>query len=246
MTPLRALCVCLGLFGGLAQAPAHAQPTPAEEDEAQACYTRGQRQYDLGNYASAIEEFKRGYLLSGLSPFLLNIAQAYRKNGDNENALLYYKRFMEKSEPDDPARPATQKIIDELERASAPVPPAPASIPAETLQAQLGSKYEAYLASGLTLQGFIERGQGERIVRVGYILGAAGVVGGVGLITLTLLSESSDNTTGLVYGGLVAASGFVYGASYIKRGRTIIFDANGKRRPPGVLAFTANGAVLSF
>lgn len=147
-------------------------PVTAEED-AQARFERGQRYYDLGRYPEAIREFEEGYLLTGLPAFLLNIAQAYRLSGEDAKAAEYYRRFLDKAEADDPARPSAEKILAEL-RAKGPATPtslqAPPPAQAPPIEPRPASK--------------------RRWLWIG-----AG--GGVGLIVLVaLLSRSDESPTG--------------------------------------------------
>jgi tetratricopeptide (TPR) repeat protein len=68
-------------------------------EEASAIYRIGVRSYDLGEYAAALEAFKRSYLLSEAPELLFNIGQCHRKLGHDREALDFYKRYLQLSGP---------------------------------------------------------------------------------------------------------------------------------------------------
>ncbi len=76
-------------------ATAFAQPTSNDPRErAKHYYAEGRKNYDLGNFTKAVENFKKAYEELPDGAFLFNIAQAYRQLDDCKNALFFYKRFM--------------------------------------------------------------------------------------------------------------------------------------------------------
>lgn len=76
-------------------APALAQPTSNDPRErAKWFYAEGRKNYDLGNFDKAVENFKKAYEEMPDGAFLFNIAQAYRQLNDCKNALFFYKRFL--------------------------------------------------------------------------------------------------------------------------------------------------------
>jgi hypothetical protein len=70
----------------------------------------GVRLYNQGDYNGAIRAFTYGYALRPKPLFLFNIAQAYRKSGQDMNALAFYEKFR-LADPDSPYRPETQAYI---------------------------------------------------------------------------------------------------------------------------------------
>ena len=76
-------------------APAFAQPTsPEPRERAKYYYAEGRKNYDLGNFEKAVENFKKAYEELPDGAFLFNIAQSYRQLQDCKNALFFYKRFL--------------------------------------------------------------------------------------------------------------------------------------------------------
>jgi tetratricopeptide (TPR) repeat protein len=204
----------------------------ANTEKAKGCYERGQRLYDLGNYPGAIEEFKQGFLLSGLPAFLLNMGQAYKQLGDNINALEYYKRYLAKIEDDDPTKPSVEKVIAELEaanNASRTGPQFDSGLSQEELKATLGPKYPNYVASGLTYEGYKDTQKGNKIIWIGGGVLVASVLGGVA-IAIAGREEGETLTLGGGIGGTLILVG-AYGGGYtIAIGSKLVKNAKLKQR----------------
>ena len=123
-----------GTAGGLGSALA--QQTPAlsaeQKQEMKQHYEKGQRAYDVGKYADAIDEYAKVYEIGGNPGMLFNIAQAYRLNKQSGEAVRFYKRFLQRA-PNAPNRADVEQKIAELEfddkqqRPATPPPPAPAA-----------------------------------------------------------------------------------------------------------------------
>ena len=80
---------------GAGASPALAQDTPAErEKKARKHYEDGITQYNINNFPTAIEEFKRAYELTRAPALLFNIAQAYRLGKDCANAQSFYRTYL--------------------------------------------------------------------------------------------------------------------------------------------------------
>jgi hypothetical protein len=78
-------------------ATVHAQPEESEavkKERARGYYAQGRKDYDLGNFDKAVENFKKAYDAWDDGAFLFNIAQSYRQLGDCKNALFFYKGFL--------------------------------------------------------------------------------------------------------------------------------------------------------
>jgi hypothetical protein len=90
---------------------AAAQPADPK-DEAQALYKEGAKQYDLHEYATAIDDFKRAYALFAEPTILFDIAQAYRMLHDCDNATTFYRDYV-RAKPDGDDRDTAIKRADE-------------------------------------------------------------------------------------------------------------------------------------
>src|SRR4051812_45060422 len=76
---------------------AHAQLTPAQKQEVREHYDKAVRAYDIQKFGEAIEEYQKTYEISGDPAMLFNVAQAYRLNGQPQEAVFYYRRYLERS-----------------------------------------------------------------------------------------------------------------------------------------------------
>lgn len=64
---------------------------------------RGRAAHDAGRYDEAIALFKEAYVIAPSPSLLFNIAQAYRLEGNCDDAAIMYRRYLETG-PDAPAR----------------------------------------------------------------------------------------------------------------------------------------------
>ena len=111
---------------------AHAASADNKEAAKQA-YTEGKRQYDVGDYAAALDAFKKAYFNYEEPVFLFNIAQCYRALGDKPSAVRTYRAFL-RNWPKAPNREQVERIIAQLdaaiaEDASAQAAPPPGTLP---------------------------------------------------------------------------------------------------------------------
>jgi tetratricopeptide (TPR) repeat protein len=111
----------------LAAAGAHADQTAAAQ--ARALYDKAIAHYDLAEYDVAIGEFKQAYELSRQPGLLFNIAQSYRLKKDYEQALHFYRTYLELV-PDAPNRRDAEAQIRKMNEALKAAPPPSANVPA--------------------------------------------------------------------------------------------------------------------
>jgi tetratricopeptide (TPR) repeat protein len=113
--------------------PAAAQPsgapppaTPASpgreatREKAREHFQQGQRLFKVSRYREALEQFKEAFVAFEDPVFLFNVAQCHRLLGENAEAVLFYRRYLEAA-PAAPQRARVNKWIAELE-ATAPGP----------------------------------------------------------------------------------------------------------------------------
>lgn len=93
-----------------------ASPALGESIEAQAKRSalEGKKAFDTGDYATAIERYEAAYKLKPAPNLLFNLGQCHRKSGRFDEALSYFRRFLETNPPEAQAQ-ATQKVIGEVE-----------------------------------------------------------------------------------------------------------------------------------
>src|SRR4051794_14490315 len=102
------------------------------KEAARESYTEGKRHYDLGEYDSALEAFKKAYLNYEEPVFLFNIAQCYRALGDKPAAARTYRAFL-RNWPKAPNREQVERIVAQLDEAIAKDASARAAPPPDTL-----------------------------------------------------------------------------------------------------------------
>ena len=108
-----------------------APPSPEEKTRAREHYQKGLTHYDIKEYSDALAEFKNAYRVVQDPAFLFNIAQCYRKLGQDVEALDYYRNYLRRF-PTAPNRGEVERRIQEIERelaAKAPAAGAPPDAP---------------------------------------------------------------------------------------------------------------------
>jgi len=84
------------LLGAGAHAAPVAQATAADKAAARDAYREGQQLVTAQDYRRALVAFKRGYASYEDPIFLFNVAQCDRLLGDKEQAVRYYRAFLER------------------------------------------------------------------------------------------------------------------------------------------------------
>src|SRR5262245_61735798 len=136
----RLLAVWIGAALLAAGGTAAAQRPASESPSARAAkqqFELGERAYEQGRYAEAIEAFTRAHALDPAPILLFNIAQAHWKKGDPATALGYYRRYLE-ADPAAPDRAQVEARIRELEAeraAESSERPAPSLPPSPSIRA---------------------------------------------------------------------------------------------------------------
>jgi hypothetical protein len=91
----------------------HAGMTDADRHEMAESYKKATRAFDIGNYDEAIAAYKQTYELGGDAPMLYNIAQALRLSKRPDEAVVYYRRYLDR-EPAAANRDEVRTKIAEL------------------------------------------------------------------------------------------------------------------------------------
>lgn len=117
---LLSFSVFLAASGALAQPlPPDSTEAPAQPDGSEAARARellddGLARFRAGDYAGAIDCFRRAHAIDPLPAFLYNIAQAERLRGQHADALIAYRAFLETAPPE-PFRKLAEARVVELE-----------------------------------------------------------------------------------------------------------------------------------
>jgi hypothetical protein len=109
---MRLLRVCLLLVIAAIPLVGHAE----NKNVAREAYREGSRLYEVGEYRSALEAFKKAYLNFEDPSFLFNMAQCSRQLGDKAEALRVYRLFLRKT-PNGANTEAVRKIVADLQAA---------------------------------------------------------------------------------------------------------------------------------
>jgi tetratricopeptide (TPR) repeat protein len=83
--------------------------------KARALAERGRASHDAGDYAAAIAAFTQAYVMAPSPALLFNLAQAYRLQGDCEDAALMYRRYLA-TNPSSEGRALAEMHLASVER----------------------------------------------------------------------------------------------------------------------------------
>jgi tetratricopeptide (TPR) repeat protein len=115
LRPIRQLAIALLAVLLIARPAAAAPPTADEKAKAREHYQKGLVHYDIKEFSEALAEFKNAYRVVQDPAFLFNIAQCYRKLGQDVEALDYYRNYARRF-PNAPNRGEVDRRIQEIER----------------------------------------------------------------------------------------------------------------------------------
>ena len=124
-----AALIALSLVVLMPATPVTAAPSSEEKTKAREHYQKGLTHYDIKEYSDALTEFKNAYRVVQDPAFLFNIAQCYRKLGQDVEALDYYRNYLRRF-PTAPNRAEVERRIQEIERELATKAPASGTPPA--------------------------------------------------------------------------------------------------------------------
>ena len=102
------------------------QPSAEEMTAAKQHFDSGARFFQDGNYTAARAEFEAAYALSKLTPLLYNLARAAEKQGQRDDALRYYEKYLATNPAD---AEEVRKHLAELKQADPTASPSTASPP---------------------------------------------------------------------------------------------------------------------
>jgi tetratricopeptide (TPR) repeat protein len=109
--PKLLLCACLSSFGA-ASAAAQAE---SSNPEAFALFEESRELYREGRFAEAADRLERAYAIDPAPVLLYNLARARESNGDVDQAIDAYRRYLEE-EPSTRDRGAIERRLETLER----------------------------------------------------------------------------------------------------------------------------------
>lgn len=129
---MRVLVVAAVLAAGPARAEHATEIPPKARDLA----TQGRTAHDQGDYARAIAAFKEAYVIAPAPALLFNLAQAYRLQGNCDDAAIMYRRYLG-TRPDLQGRALAEEHLATVERC---VKQRALNVPLDAKLAYLGSE----------------------------------------------------------------------------------------------------------
>ncbi|MGN6110877.1 MAG: tetratricopeptide repeat protein [Kofleriaceae bacterium] len=111
---VRALLAAAAVAAVPSVAPPEARAEPVPQ-KARQLAERGRELHDRGDYARAIAAFQEAYVLAPSAALLFNLAQAYRLQGNCDDAVIMYRRYLA-ARPGAPARAIAENHLDTVER----------------------------------------------------------------------------------------------------------------------------------
>lgn len=106
------IAISLALIGGTPSA------SGAEVADAKRAFISGMKHFDLGEYQQALDDFKNGYRAKEDPVFLYNIAQCYRLLDLPQDAIRYYRLYLNRA-PDAQNRGEIEQRIQTLQARTA-------------------------------------------------------------------------------------------------------------------------------
>lgn len=80
-------------------------------------FDEGEVLYQAGDYTGALAKYQESYQESGWPELLFNLGQCQRQLGQRDEAIRFYRQFLEKA-PKSPYRPEVERKIREMESAT--------------------------------------------------------------------------------------------------------------------------------
>ena len=81
-------------------------------ERAKDLFAQGSKHYELGEFAAALELYKRAYRIKALPAFLFNMAQCHRKLGQHKDAIAMYQSYLV-GVPNAPNKALVESLIAE-------------------------------------------------------------------------------------------------------------------------------------
>lgn len=137
----------------------------ARAESAEELFDEGQRAYDAGDYARAVDRWESSYQLSKEPGLLFNIGQAYRRASNCTRALSSYRQFVA-SDPTSDRRALADELVRELEPKCGSSQQADSIKPPDTHRTVI-----THAGRGLRVAGLVTAGGGAAIVVTGLLFG---------------------------------------------------------------------------
>jgi tetratricopeptide (TPR) repeat protein len=194
--------------------------------KARALAERGRASHDAGDYAAAITAFTQAYVMAPSPALLFNLAQAYRLQGDCEDAALMYRRYLA-TNPSAEGRALAEMHLASVERCihmlSLHIPPEAPS--GRAVSPPPRDKLAAAQVAPLPSR----KGEIEKDVGVGLAIGGSVALAAAAYYTVVAHNAASD-----------VADAYAHGAKWKDVAAT---DARGKTAASRAKLLGAGGAI---
>ena len=174
---------------------------------------RGRAFHDAGDYSDAIAAFTQAYVIAPSPALLFNIAQAYRLQGNCDDAALMYRRYLATNPPPE-QRALAENHLASVERClrklSLHIP-----LGAETARALAPSRPSAAVVTASAAPTGSRRAQIEKDIGVGLMLG-----GGVSLAAAAYYAVQAHQASEDVAAGYASGAKWKDLAPTDERGRS--------------------------
>lgn len=183
----------------LALAPVAARGDDGIPAKARSLADRGRAYHDAGDYRDAITAFTQAYVIAPSPALLFNLAQAYRLQGNCDDAALMYRRFLA-TNPDPEQRALAETHLASVERCMHKLA---LHIPVETETAHPAAPRSApsSLAATRAALGSPRRAQIEKDVGIGLMVGGGVSLAVAGYYAVQASSAADDVAAAYAKGG---------------------------------------------
>lgn len=114
-TSAAAIAVVFALGGSLSAQPSEPSPEDERVTRYEELTARGGELFRAGDYAGARAAWEQAYQIHDKPIHLFNIASTYRREGDDQRALDFYRQYLEVAEATDEYRPVAEDAVTTLE-----------------------------------------------------------------------------------------------------------------------------------
>lgn len=206
MSLLRSLILACALLSPLLPPTAAIAASAEDVRTSKRHYKKGMTAYNLRHFDAAIVEFERAYALNPEPVLLYNIAQSHRQMGRPEQALFFYRRYLEGA-PAAANRADVERRVRELEEqvkreskvappAAEPVrlaPPPASAAPAPTVMPAVTREPEATTRTAAPAAAEADAGAGRSLRIAGLSVGAFGLTAVAAGVAFGLKAQSQGD-----------------------------------------------------
>lgn len=171
--------------------------------KARALADKGRAAHDAGDYNGAIVAFTQAYAMAPSPALLFNLAQAYRLQGNCDDAALMYRRFLD-TNPSPEARSIAEGHLANVERCMHKVALGiPVATPAVAASSSVAATAPRGHALGTTarIEGPSHKAELEKDIGMGLVIGGTAALAVAGYYALRAHNAAADVADAYEKGG---------------------------------------------